>query len=73
MLFLLCLILHCFAFILVLDIVCNFLLFAPRSSVFLVAMLTIETLNIMYMLLLQLCELSWRALLFCHLGIAKPA
>lgn len=71
MLFLLCLILHCFIFILVLDIVCNLMLFAPCSSVFLVAKLTIEMLNNMHMLLLEPRKMSWRQLLFYHLGIAK--
>lgn len=70
MLFLLCLILHCFTFILVLDIVCSLLLFAP-CSFFFVTKLTIEMLNNMHMLLLQPSEMSWREVLFYDLDIAK--
>lgn len=56
---------------LVLDIDYNVLLFAPCSSVFLVAMLAIQGLDNMHVLLLQPCKMSWRELLFNHLGIAK--
>lgn len=66
MLFLVYTILHFFFFIvsLVLDVDYNVLLFAPCSSVFLVAMLAIEGLDNMHVLLLQPCKMSWRELLF---------
>lgn len=57
-LFLLSVILHCFAFTLVLHIVCHLLLLAPCSSVFLVATLTIEILNNMHLLMLQSQEMA---------------